>query len=1624
MNENDEKDLLIGSLATRVGLVAEQVLADSLRLASDGSESLGELIRQKAKLDDETWESLTQLAEKHSDHSSGSITDSLGNLYRQTSRPSKVVMDALKESADENAWNTLLPDGDAKPDADDGYETIVTTGQRTTSDPMVGQQSKRFQKIREHAAGGLGQVFVAIDDELNRQVALKQIRERYSSDTDARQRFILEAEITGGLEHPGIVPVYGLGIYQDGQPYYAMRFIRGQSMQAAIEALHQKSASTHGRWTQSSESMFELRKLLSRVIDVCQAIGYAHSRGVLHRDIKPDNIMLGDYGETLVVDWGLAKVEGETEGEQVSESEVSSEGKESKLSPASGSGTAPTQVGRVVGTLGFMSPEQATGAVDEIDCRSDVYSLGASLYSVLVGHPTIGSKNEKGKSRKIEEMLDATRSGNFQPPLQAEASIPKPLAAICERAMALAPESRYESATEMADDLERWLADEPVHAYEETPWEKSRRWVRQHQTLTASAAAVVMVSIVGLGGFSLILNQKNTQLTQLADSLQMKNTQLDERGKELRQSNEELLIAEAKARDEAETSKAVTEFLNDDLLSQASSQDHPDPNLQVRTVLDRAAEELNSKFANRPMVKANLLKTIGVAYGYLGEFAKSEESLSEAVTLFAEHMGENHPTTIVRRSELGRVMASSGKYKQGKAALESALTQLIELHGIDHKDVIDTQAALADLHTWLGDYEAAERLINQAIAGNTRLLGRDDADTLGYENSKATIWNYTFRWKQAVVLGEDLLSRAEAALGENHVMCLDIMTGLAQSYFFDGKYDEAETTYDQALLQSTQLLGELHPGTLTIRHDLAQLDAYRGNPGRALVELQNIRQLSSKNYGQTHRETLINDQSVASVLAQLGRLEEARDLLVDTLTRAESSLADSPETELIRFDLGLVYFELEENDKAEPILKRFANLDPEELRPGNTTPWDARVLLSEIEFDADRFDQAIELLKQAREGYGRSKTQETTMSLRCVNDLLWSYVLSDQTPKAERLIDEIVESREMRDHETTASILSLIDALIEVGDIETAEARVDGLTEWSNGQVDPDQETLVTMVDLAATLSNLGMFEDSILQYQRVLARQTQLLGNENIDTLDTVTSLAITLEDNGEADKAAEVYEQLLVGETKVYGEQSNQVVLTLGAIANLRIGQDQYQEAIEPLKRMRHIQEQMGSFEETDVRVTDQKLATAYRRTGDYANAIEHYETVMEGTDASNDDADLLLTLHQLAWCYGKNKQSDQSIATYRRVVQGRTRVLGSTHQHTLFSLGNLAYALALSGHANTKQTLSDLESRVSAAETNAPGTDQAAYMLGESYRLLQQYDSAVRWYRTCVDLRKASMGKSSPLTLLAMHQVAYTLSLSKDYHAAAQVYAEVVPLREQVLGKSHEYTMQSLMNWGVVEAQLENYPEAIRLLEDGLQRVVQAKGKEAPNAIQPRVTLAAVHHLEGNYTRAIQLSRDTLEVTYRNVRKSSDTIERELAMLQIALADSELHAGRLDDAFQHATEGLNHRVDPNPINFYRAKSILGAVQAERGETEKGREILNVAVEGFDSLVESLGQDPANLRRLRLQIDAVTRMIATWKESENNEEIEKWRTKLKSIEQELTTFQEERSPSSTDTPNGLRSE
>src|SRR5579863_6126675 len=461
-----DRNLLFGIIALQNDFITREALVAGFDAwVQEKSRTLPEILQSQGALPAEDREILERLVGKF-------IENHVGNAEKSLAVPSEASrVRPDREQLDAADLGTSL--GHMGQDADSNPRLEATLPVAVASERSLG----RFRILRLHAKGGLGQVSVALDQELNREVALKEIQPRHADDQVNRERFVLEAEITGGLEHPGIVPVYGLDQTPDGRPFYAMRFVKGDSLKEAIDAFHR--ADNPNR-KDSGARQLALRQLLGRFIDVCNAMEYAHSRGVLHRDLKPGNIMVGKYGETLVVDWGLAK--------SVGKKEIVSD--EATLRPSSAlSSSGQTQPGSAIGTPAYMSPEQAAGKLEELGPASDVYSLGATLYHVLCGKPPF-QKDDVG------DILQRVQRGDFPKLRSVIAEVPAALEAICLKAMSLRSDDRYQTARALADDLERWLADEPVSIAPDSIWDAVLRGGRHDTSKIVVAAAFIVAFVI------------------------------------------------------------------------------------------------------------------------------------------------------------------------------------------------------------------------------------------------------------------------------------------------------------------------------------------------------------------------------------------------------------------------------------------------------------------------------------------------------------------------------------------------------------------------------------------------------------------------------------------------------------------------------------------------------------------------------------------------------------------------------------------------------------------------------------------------------------------------------------------------------------------------------------------------------------------------------------------------------------------------------------------------------------------------------------------------------------------------------------------------------------------------
>ena len=374
---------------------------------------------------------------------------------------------------------------------DDVLETALMSARPAAaagSQETAPEAIDRYHINGELGRGGFGIVWRATDPKLGREVAVKQLSPQLSADESHRQRFLNEARVSARLEHPGIVPVHDMGSTDEQRPYYTMKSVQGQTLADAITAYHQ------GDESDSARSVRQVR-LLNAFLAVAKAMQYAHAQGIVHRDLKPQNILLGEFGETIILDWGLAKVLAAPAEKETVDPSPSTHADQPEQ----------TREGTVQGTPAYMAPEQAEGRVGDVDQRCDTYALGVILYQLLTGKlPFTGTSFDE-----IKRQITTTEP---VAPRAVDRRVPVSLDAICRKAMARAPADRYGSAAELVEELERYFADEPVSAARE-PWSvRLARWMRKRKTFVAAAASIAIVALIAATVIAILQTANNRAL--------------------------------------------------------------------------------------------------------------------------------------------------------------------------------------------------------------------------------------------------------------------------------------------------------------------------------------------------------------------------------------------------------------------------------------------------------------------------------------------------------------------------------------------------------------------------------------------------------------------------------------------------------------------------------------------------------------------------------------------------------------------------------------------------------------------------------------------------------------------------------------------------------------------------------------------------------------------------------------------------------------------------------------------------------------------------------------------------------------------------------------------------------
>jgi tetratricopeptide (TPR) repeat protein len=675
--------------------------------------------------------------------------------------------------------------------------------------PAIG----RYRILRLLGEGGMGAVYEAEQEEPRRVVALKVIRLGLATPERLR-RFRQESQALARLQHPGIAQIHESGTADTGfgpQPYFAMELIRGLPLDEYAE-VHR----------------FDVRQRLAMIAKICDAVQHAHQRGLVHRDLKPGNILVDEMGQPKILDFGVAHVT-EADGG----------------APA----TMQTGLGQLVGTLAYMSPEQVAGDPAGVDACSDVYSLGVMLYEMLAGRLPYEVSRER-----IPEAAQTIREEDPAPLSSIERTYRGDVDTIVRKALEKDKARRYPSAADLAADIRRYLNDEPIAARPPSAVYQLVKFTRRHRGLTTAAAAVCAVLLAGMAASTSqavrasraeLEARRDRDLAKAAekaatedrdrvlraehDATEERNRAVSAEAQAVRERNQ-ALTEKRRADDEAATARAVRDFLNMDLLGQANLNNQagpntkPDPDLTVRQAMERAAAGVARKFEHQPLVEAAIRQIIGNAYLDMGLYPQALEQMERTVEIRRHALGDEHPDTLQSMNNLSVLYLDQGEAARAEPLLARLLEVRRRVLGEENPDTLTSMNNLAAAYRLEGKYTQAEPLLVKALAIKRRVLGEVHHSTAAAWNGLAALYRQEGKLAEAEPLQLKAVEVWRGVSGDEGPATLTSMSGLAALYQAQKRYAEAEGVWTKVLEVERRTLGAKHPNTLDVMASLGEVE--------------------------------------------------------------------------------------------------------------------------------------------------------------------------------------------------------------------------------------------------------------------------------------------------------------------------------------------------------------------------------------------------------------------------------------------------------------------------------------------------------------------------------------------------------------------------------------------------------------------------------------------------------------------------------------------------------------------------------------------------------------------------------------------------------------------------------
>ncbi len=802
----------------------------------------------------------------------------------------------------------------------------------------------QYRVIREIGFGSMGIVFEARHNSTNQKVAIKILRPGVSTKKMIR-RFLFEADALKRLDHPGVARFLDAGTTDTGfgpQPYFAMELIQGKSL-----------------CEYANKNNLSIPQRLALLARICDAVQHAHTRGIIHRDLKPGNIIVEDTDQPKILDFGIAR------------SIVN------EILPQ----TANTVTGQFIGTLQYMSPEQASGHPDEVDTRCDIYTLGVLGYELLCGR----LPHQLNDLPLLEAMRVITQSYPSKLGLMDQA-FKGDIETIFTKAMDKEKDRRYQSVSDLAGDIRRFLNHEPISARPPSIRYQLNRFAKRNKGVFAGSMVALFALILGvLGtGYGYI---KAVEQQRLAEA---------------REHEVEISRTE---------SKAVADLLIN-ILSSASPEEKG-KDVLLTDILYDISNMIDHDLADQPLAAARLNHTLAKTYKNLGNYTLAQKYLEEAIAGWQTTLGDEHPSIVKAQSNLAMMHQLLGQFDKA----EKLYIDILQIHrrvfGEDHKNTLITTGNLASLYSSQGHYEEARALYQSTIKKCREMHGDEHDAVLSMTNNLALLFSKVEKYEEAELLFTQLIEIHHRIHGRNHPQSLNAVNNLAYTYAKQGNYNKAEPLFCDTLEVQRRILGENHPKTMGTMGNLAVIYQNQGRFEEAASLYRNTIELEKRRLGDDHPKTIGSMFNLATLYHKLEHDEKAEPVFVRVLDARQRVLGDTHhDTIAVMNELAVLYRSQQRYEEAQPLFKQAITNAREKLGTDHQLTLKIQNNIAVLHQALKHFEQAEQLYKktlEARMNKLGHHHRDTIVSQLNLADL---YNKWDRYSEAVDLLDHALNSAE------------------------------------------------------------------------------------------------------------------------------------------------------------------------------------------------------------------------------------------------------------------------------------------------------------------------------------------------------------------------------------------------------------------------------------------------------------------------------------------------------------------------------------------------------------------------------------------------------------------------------------